>query len=93
MNRVLLLVIALVAGACDDDTAVTAADLAICTPYVVGQTGCPACAPATSDSCGDEQESVQCQYAGSDYCACHGGLWSCSSQPFPAPPDLSRPRD
>ncbi len=93
MSRVLLLAIALAAGACDDDTAATAPDLATCTPYVAGEFGCPGCAPSTSAACGTEQESAQCQYAGSDYCVCHGGRWSCSSQPFPAPPDLSPARD
>ena len=85
-----LLLIALLASACDD--AATAADLG-CAPYVAGMSGCPGCAPATSAFCGTEQELAQCQYAGSDYCFCKGGRWSCSSQPFPAPPDLSLPRD
>lgn len=91
MSQVLLLMIALLASACEDGA--TAADLATCTPYVAGLFGCPGCAPATSAFCATEQELAQCQYAGSDYCVCKGGRWSCSSQPFPAPPDLSRPRD
>ncbi len=95
MKRMLFLVMALCLGACDDDTTAPAvtADLASCAPLVTGRSDCPPCAPATSGFCGTERENIQCQFAGSDYCTCHGGLWSCSSQPFPAPPDLAPPRD
>ncbi len=93
--RAILIAVALISGTgCDNDTTASAHDLATCTALVSGDvSSCRDCAPASGDPCGTEMESAHCQYAGSDYCTCSRGGWSCSSQPFPAPADLSLPRD
>ncbi len=91
--RAFFVAVALIgATGCGDGT--TASDLATCAPLVGGiGSQCRGCAPVTGDPCGTEEEGAQCPYAGGDYCVCSRGRWSCSSQPFPAPADLSLPRD